>query len=61
MIIGLGLLTQPFVAALIGSLYYDERLGTLDIVGGLAICAALVLVRMGGAGQRSQPDVEPGP
>jgi len=58
MVIGLGLLMQPFIAALIGSVYYDERLGTLDIVGGLAICAALVLVRMSKAGPRPQPGVE---
>lgn len=61
LVIGLGLLTQPFIAALIGSVYYDERLGALDIAGGLAICAALVLVRMGGAGQRPRPVVEAGP
>jgi drug/metabolite transporter (DMT)-like permease len=60
LVIGLGLLTQPFIAALIGSVYYDERLGALDIAGGLAICAALVLVRMGGAGQRRPPVVETG-
>ncbi|MES2498309.1 MAG: DMT family transporter [Pseudomonadota bacterium] len=59
LVIGLGLLTQPFIAAVIGSVYYDERLGLLDIAGGLAICAALVLVRLGGTGQRAQPGVEP--
>lgn len=49
MVIGLGLLIQPFIAALIGSLRYGERLGLLDIVGGVAICAALVLVRASNA------------
>lgn len=44
-VIGLGLLTQPLIAALIGWLAYDERLGTLDIAGAIAIAVALVLVR----------------
>ncbi len=51
LVIGLGLLMQPFIAALIGRLYYGEHMGLADIVGGLAICAALVLVRMSGSGQ----------
>jgi drug/metabolite transporter (DMT)-like permease len=61
MVIGLGLLIQPFISALVGSWRYGERLGTLDIVGGLAICAALVLVRSGKAGHRTVPDVEAAP
>lgn len=58
MVIGLGLLTQPFIAAVIGSLRYDERLGFLDIAGGLAICAALVLVRASKGGQPAPAGVE---
>ncbi len=58
MVIGLGLLLQPFIAAVIGSWQYGERMGMLDIVGGLAICAALVLVRAGKAGQSAKQDVE---
>ena len=61
MVIGLGLLIQPFISALIGSWRYGERLGTLDVVGGLAICAALVLVRAGKAGQPAPSDVEATP
>jgi drug/metabolite transporter (DMT)-like permease len=61
LVIGLGLLIQPFIAALIGSLRYGERLGMVDIIGGLAICAALVLVRAGSAGQPAQPKVEAEP
>jgi len=49
---------QPFIAALIGSLYYDERMGMLDILGGLAICAALVLVRASDAGQPASRRVD---
>lgn len=44
-VIGLGLLTQPMIAAALGWLVYGERLGLLDIVGAAAIAAALVLVR----------------
>jgi drug/metabolite transporter (DMT)-like permease len=58
MVIGLGLLIQPFISALIGSWRYGEHMGMLDIVGGLAICAALVLVRAGKAGQPARQDVE---
>lgn len=50
LVIGLGLLIQPFIAAVIGSLRYGEKLGLVDILGGLAICAALVLVRMSTSG-----------
>lgn len=45
-IVGLGLLTQPATAALIGWLVYAERLTPLDGVGALAIAAALVLIRL---------------
>jgi drug/metabolite transporter (DMT)-like permease len=58
LVIGLGLLIQPFIAAAIGSVFYGERLGALDIFGGLAICAALVLVRIGNAGQPATSDVK---
>ncbi len=58
MVIGLGLLIQPFISAMIGAWRYDERLGLPDIIGGLAICAALVLVRSGKAGQQAKQDVE---
>lgn len=51
LVIGLGLLTQPFIAALVGRFYYAEHLALADIVGGLAICAALLLVRLSGSGQ----------
>lgn len=46
-IVGLGLLTQPATAALIGWLVYGERMTALDGVGALAIAAALVLIRAG--------------
>lgn len=46
LVVGLGLLTQPATAALIGWFVYAERLTPLDAVGAIAIAAALVLVRL---------------
>lgn len=45
-VVGLGLLTQPVVAALVGWFAYGERLSVLDVVGALLICLALVLIRL---------------
>lgn len=45
LVVGLALLTQPVVAATIGWLAYDERLGAADLVGAALVAAALVLVR----------------
>lgn len=45
LVIGVGLLTQPIVSAVIGWTLYDERLGAIDIIGAVAIAVALVLVR----------------
>lgn len=45
-VVGLGLLTQPAVTALVGWLAYDERLALPDIGGAIMICAALVLIRL---------------
>jgi drug/metabolite transporter (DMT)-like permease len=45
LVVGLALLTQPLVAALIGWSVYGERLSAMDAVGAIAIAAALVLVR----------------
>lgn len=46
LVVGLGLLTQPVTAALIGWFAYGERMTALDAAGALAIAAALVLVRL---------------
>ncbi len=46
LVVGIGLLTQPAVSALIGWLAYDERLGTADFAGAALICLALVLIRL---------------
>jgi drug/metabolite transporter (DMT)-like permease len=52
LIVGLALLMQPAISALIGWLVYHERLGALDWVGALAIAVALVLVRLPERGLR---------
>jgi len=46
LIVGLALLTQPAISALIGWLAYREGLSALDWIGAAAIAAALVLVRL---------------
>lgn len=46
LVVGLCLLTQPLVSAVIGWAVYDERLTLADGVGALLICAALVLIRL---------------
>jgi len=46
LVVGLGLLTQPATAAVIGWFAYAERLTPLDAIGAVAIGAALVLVRL---------------
>jgi len=58
MVIGFGLLIQPFISAVIGSWRYGERMGLVDIIGGLAVCAGLVLVRMSKAGQSAPARLE---
>jgi drug/metabolite transporter (DMT)-like permease len=45
LVMGLLLLIQPIVAAAIGWIIYDERLTPFDLLGALAIAAALLLVR----------------
>jgi drug/metabolite transporter (DMT)-like permease len=45
LIVGLMLLTQPIIAAAIGWIGYGEALESLDLVGGLAIGGAVLLVR----------------
>ena len=46
LVVGLTLLTQPAISALVGWLVYGETLSPLDWIGALAIAAALVLVRL---------------
>lgn len=46
LVVGLVLLTQPAIAALIGWIAFDERLSTLDFTGAAIIAVALVLIRL---------------
>ena len=58
LVVGLALLTQPAIAALIGWTIYGEALSAADWVGAIAIAIALVLVRLpqrGLRGEASQP------
>jgi drug/metabolite transporter (DMT)-like permease len=47
-VVGIGLLTQPAIAATIGWLVYGERLTPGDLIGAAAIAAALILIRRRG-------------
>jgi drug/metabolite transporter (DMT)-like permease len=53
LIVGLALLTQPAISALVGWLAYGETLSPLDWVGAAAIATALVLVRLPTKGLRT--------
>lgn len=46
LVVGLTLLTQPAISALIGWVAYGESLSPLDWIGAAAIAAALVLVQL---------------
>jgi drug/metabolite transporter (DMT)-like permease len=46
LVVGLALLTQPAVSAAVGWFAYGERLSPTDLIGAIAIAAALVLVRL---------------
>ncbi len=48
LLIGLAFLTQPFVSAIIGWFMYGERMTGADLIGGVLVAVALVLVRQKG-------------
>ena len=52
LIVGLALLTQPAISAIVGWFVYDETLTLLDWAGAVAIGVALVLVRLRDKGLR---------
>jgi drug/metabolite transporter (DMT)-like permease len=60
LVVGLALLVQPVVAAIIGWVVYDERLGLPDLFGVTLVAVALVMVRRapGVAKRREQADFE---
>ncbi|MGN6622097.1 MAG: DMT family transporter [Sphingomonas sp.] len=45
LVVGIGLLTQPIVAGVIGWFIYGETLGVADLIGAVLVAVALVLVR----------------
>lgn len=45
LVVGMALLTQPAIAAAVGWLAFDERLGALDLLGMALVSVALVLAR----------------
>jgi drug/metabolite transporter (DMT)-like permease len=53
LVVGLALLTQPAISALVGWLAYGETLSPLDWIGAAAIATALVLVRLPQRGLRT--------
>jgi drug/metabolite transporter (DMT)-like permease len=53
LVVGLALLTQPAVSALIGWFAFGETLSATDWIGAVAIAAALVLVRLPQKGLRT--------
>ncbi|HWI88875.1 MAG TPA: DMT family transporter [Sphingomicrobium sp.] len=56
LVVGLTLLTQPAISALVGWLVYGETLRPLDWLGAAAIGTALVLVRLPERGLRRLPE-----
>ena len=55
LVVGLALLTQPAISALVGWLVYGETLSTADWIGAVAVGLALVLVRLPQRGLRRAP------
>lgn len=53
LVVGIGFLSQPAIAAAIGWLAYDERLDVIDLTGMIAIAVALLLVRTSSPRPRS--------
>ena len=56
LVVGLALLSQPAISALIGWFVYREGLSPLDWIGAAAIALALVLVRLPERGLRAAPE-----
>ena len=62
LVVGIAMLTQPALSALLGWIYYGETLTGLDWLGAAMIVVALVLVRLKQKGDKSglhEPEVAP--
>ena len=55
LVVGLALLTQPAISAIIGWFAYGETLSPADWIGALAVAVALILVRLPQRGLRPNP------
>ncbi|MDT8760678.1 DMT family transporter [Sphingomonas psychrotolerans] len=55
LVVGIGLLIQPVVAAALGWIVFDEKLATGDAVGAVLVAVALVLVRGSNKPERLAP------
>jgi drug/metabolite transporter (DMT)-like permease len=51
LVVGIAMLTQPALSALLGYIYYDEAFTALDWIGAGTIVVALILVRLRTASQ----------
>ena len=56
LVVGIGLLIQPVVAAAIGWIGYGEKLDAVDLVGAVLVAIALVLVRRAREPSELAPD-----
>lgn len=56
LVVGLALLTQPVISAVVGWFAYGEGLSATDAIGALGIAAALVLVRLPERGLRAKAE-----
>lgn len=54
LVVGIAMLTQPALSALLGWLYYGETLTPRDLIGAAMIVVALILVRLK---QKGEPDL----
>jgi drug/metabolite transporter (DMT)-like permease len=59
LVVGIGLLIQPIVAAALGWMVFDEKLAAADAVGAVLVAIALVLVRQGSAKPLARGDEAP--
>jgi drug/metabolite transporter (DMT)-like permease len=56
LVVGLTLLTQPAMSALIGWIIYNEKLGPQELVGAVLVAVALVMIRLPGGKSKAAPD-----
>ena len=55
LVVGLTLLTQPAISALIGWMIYGEKLGPQELLGAVLVAVALVMIRLPGGKGKAAP------